>query len=215
MKIWKKLFIVLIVVIVIIAIGFGIYYLNCKKKASIIRDLAKKQEQTLQKDTYYQKITNINDDAKIIIEHYQKGEKNITFYTNIINGSNEIVKFITYTNNGETKSFIETGKENMAEKFEGTMFTMIPVNLGFKNSSDKDIIDAMKELNISIESTTYNGKDCYIYKAKNIPETYFDKETGLVLKYSNENSVSEYDFKFDAIDDKIFEPDLSGYTLKE
>ena len=213
MKTWKKVLISVIVIVLIIAIVYGIYFINFKKKASIIRELSEKQEKTLQIDNYYQKIINTNNTAKITAEHYQKGKNSITFITIVDNDTNEIAKSIMYSNNGETKIYNETGKEDILKKLEGFAITMIPVNLNYKNSSDKNIINAIKEQDMSIESTQYNGKDCYIYTAKNIPETYFDKENGLVLKYSNSKFVSEFDFEFNNVDDKVFEPDLSGYTL--
>ena len=203
MKLWKKLLLVVLVVVLIVAIGFAIYFGSCKRKISMIRDLSKKQEKVLEQDNYYQKIAKTENNTNIVIEHYQKGKKSITFFTS--NNSKEIM---LCDDNGQTKLYRENGKEAI----EGTgPFTMLPVNINFSNSSDEEISDSIKKSNISIKEGTYNGKDCYIYTEKDIPETYFDKETGLVLKYFG----ADYEFEFNNVDDKIFEPDLSGYTLIE
>lgn len=210
MKTSKKVLIFSIVIVLVIAIIYGFYYGNIKKEASIIREISRKQEEFLDKDNYYQKITKDTDTSKVVIEHYQKGKKSISFTNAIAKDSGESGKEIIYCNNGETKIYRETSKEKILEE-NGGAFTKIPVNLKFSHSSDKELIDAMKEHDISIKSSNYNGKDCYIYKMKETPEVYFEKETGLVLKYLN----MEFEFEFDNVDDKIFELDLSGYTLVE
>lgn len=206
----KKILILLIVIVIIITVGFGIYFNNYKQEISIIRDLSKKQEEILNIDNYYQKITATTDTAQIIIEHYKKREKTVTFVNIIMNDSNEVAKEIMYCNGEDTATYIENGKEEIIEK-NSFVFSMIPVNLAFANSSDKEIKEAIKNLDISIKNTRYNNKDCYIYTTKYVSEVYFEKETGLVLKYHN----SEYEFEFNNVGDEIFELDLSGFTLFE
>ncbi len=210
MKTWKKVLFFIIVVLFILAVGFGIYFRGEQKKISMIRDLATKQEEILKCDTYYQKIVNDTDEKRTEIEYYQKGKKSISFSTTLFKQTNETAKDIMYENNGETKIYRETGKEELLEK-AGMIFSMLPVNINFKDSSDKQIKEAMKDAEMSIKETIYNGKDCYLYKAKNIPEVYFDKETGLVLKYLN----TEFEFELNHVDDAVFEPDLTGYSLVE
>lgn len=205
----KKIFIsIIVLILIIVVVSFGICFVQYKTKISIIRDLSQKQEKSLKKDNYYQKITKNTDNTKIIIEHYQKGENYITFTDISINDTKERAREIMRCINGETEIYRETGKESLLEE-NAIAFTMIPVNLRFASSNDKEIINLIKELDITIKSTKLNNKECYVYKMKDIPETYFDKETGLVLKYSN----AEFEFEFDNVDDNIFEPDLSGYTL--
>ena len=49
-------------------------------------------------------------------------------------------------------------------------------------------VPILKTCNISIKNTTYNNKKSYIINynsIKDFPETYIEKETGLVVKYSN------------------------------
>ena len=47
-------------------------------------------------------------------------------------------------------------------------------------------------------------------------ETYIEKDTGLFVKSTDGNTLTEKEYKFDNVEDTIFiEPDISEYTLKE
>ena len=53
-------------------------------------------------------------------------------------------------------------------------------------------------------------------KKLNKQETYIEKDTGLFVKSTDSQTLTEKEYKFDNVDDTIFiEPDISEYTLKE
>lgn len=210
----KSFLIFMLIVILAILIVLASYYGNLKRKILILRDISQKQQEIFKKDNYYKKTITNTDKSLVITEHYQKGDKSIIFTTITMNSTNETAKEIILSNNEGSKTYHENNKEKIFQE-NGIIESMsiIPMNIQYANSSDKEIIQAIKDYDISIKNTTYNNKKSYIINynsIKDFPETYIEKETGLVVKYSN----SEYSFEFDNVDESIFtEPNLSQYTL--
>lgn len=216
-KIGKKVLKIVLLIIIVLIVIFFIYTI---RNYLIITNLQEKILQYSNNTNYYTKlVSNQGAGCIITMKYYTKDNKQAVFLERNLNG--EITKVSMYNNGERTDTFTESANSKIAHLNSGTI---IAIDIYNHLQTDNNWQTFLESMHITIKSTNYNGKECYIIKGFVSPtyltfekaETYIDKETGLSVKTIEEGFITEKEYEFNNVDDSIFiEPDISQYTLKE
>ena len=190
------------------------------KNYIIITDLQSKILNYQDSKNYHIKsVANSNDGTtNIKMDYYRKDNKQVIFIERNANG--ESVKLSMYDNWERVDTFTETQNTKTVKLNSGELMT---VNIYNYLETDNKWQTLLGCITAKIKSTNFNGKECYIVKGflsstsltSEGAETYIDKETGLFLKTTEAEIITERDYEFHNVEDSIFtEPDISQYTLK-
>ena len=216
MKIKKVLKIIGIVMAILIIL----LLIHTIKNYIIITDLQSKISNYQDSKNYHIKsVANSNDGTtNIKMDYYRKDNKQVIFIERNANG--ESVKLSMYDNGERVDTFTDTQDTKTAKLNSGELMT---VNIYNYLETDNKWQTLLGCITAKIKSTNLNGKECYIVKdflsstslTSEGAETYIDKETGLFLKTTETEIITERDYEFYNVEDSIFtEPDISQYTLK-
>lgn len=211
-KILKIIGIILIILLVLTLIHTIRNYI-------IIRDLQNKISKYSNSTNYFVKSESTkNDGTKIIMKYYQKDNKQVVFLEKTSN-ENEI-KISRYNNGERVDVFTET-KDSKAAQLDTS--TLISVNIYNQLETDNKWQTFIGSIISNIRSEKCNDKECYVIKgftsttSLTFEETkiYIDKDTGLLVKVIEDETISNREYEFNNVEDTIFvEPDISQYTLK-
>lgn len=216
MKIKKVLKIIGIVMAILIIL----LLIHTIKNYIIITDLQSKISNYQDSKNYHIKsVANSNDGTtNIKMDYYRKDNKQVIFIERNANG--ESVKLSMYDNGERVDTFTDTQDTKTAKLNSGELIT---VNIYNYLETDNKWQTLLGCITAKIKSTNLNGKECYIVKGflsstsltSEGAETYINKETGLFLKTTETEIITERDYEFYNVEDSIFtEPDISQYTLK-
>lgn len=213
-KILKIVGIVLLVVLIL-------FLIHTIRNYIIISDLQDKISNYTDSTNYYKKTVFTNGDGAITtMEYYKKGSKEVIFIERVLN--EEKYKLSKYNNGERVDTFIEKGEEKTCTLDDDANTLQVNLNNFLETSNNWQTL--LGSITSNIKSSSYEGKDCYIIKGfmsdSNLTyedsKVYIEKDTGLCLKDESDEMNTEYEYKFDNVDDSIFvEPDISQYTLKE
>lgn len=173
----------------------------------IVKDLQKRASQYKDMTNYYVKFET-NDRQHLIMETYRKDEK-YSSKLEVLDPDGSKKVFIAYGNGEMVNSYVETseGKFAVLNNPNGLPSPLTIVDF-FDNIST---VDLMKTALLSrITTEKYKGKDCYKMYYKNSPyilysennidwNSYFEKETGLLLK----TSMTEYEYQFNVVSNEF------------
>ena len=211
---------VLKIIGIIIAILIIIVLIHTIKNYIIITDLQDKISQYSNSSNYYIKSVATEGNGTIVtMEYYKKDNKQVVFLERNLNG--EISKISMY-NNGERTDTFWDNTDNKTAELDSVMIMSVNIYNGLE--TDNKWQTFLGCITSSIKSVNYNGKECYNIKGfmsstsltSEATETYIKKDTGLFVKSTSDNTLTEKEYKFDNVEDSIFiEPDISEYTLKE
>lgn len=213
----KKVLKIIGIVMAILIILLLIYTI---RNYIIITDLQSKISNYQDSKNYHIKsVANSNDGTtNIKMDYYRKDNKQVIFIERNANG--ESVKLSMYDNGERVDTFTDTQDTKTAKLNSGELIT---VNIYNYLETDNKWQTLLGCITAKIKSTNLNGKECYIVKGflsstsltSEGAETYIDKETGLFLKTTETEIITERDYEFYNVEDSIFtEPDISQYTLK-
>ena len=213
----KKVLKIIGIVMAILIILILIYTI---RNYIIITDLQSKISNYQDSKNYHIKsVANSNDGTtNIKMDYYRKDNKQVIFIERNANG--ESVKLSMYDNGERVDTFTDTQDTKTAKLNSGELIT---VNIYNYLETDNKWQTLLGCITAKIKSTNLNGKECYIVKGflsstsltSEGAETYIDKETGLFLKTTETEIITERDYEFYNVEDSIFtEPDISQYTLK-
>lgn len=216
MKIKKVLKIIGIVMAILIIL----LLIHTIKNYIIITDLQSKISNYQDSKNYHIKsVANSNNGTtNIKMDYYRKDNKQVIFIERNANG--ESVKLSMYDNGERVDTFTDTQDTKTAKLNSGELMT---VNIYNYLETDNKWQTLLGCITAKIKSTNLNGKECYIVKGflsstsltSEGAETYINKETGLFLKTTETEIITERDYEFYNVEDSIFtEPDISQYTLK-
>ena len=139
----------------------------------------------------------------------------------VCNEYGEISKISMYNNGERTDTFWDNIENKIVELDSGTIMS---VNIYNGLETDNRWQTFLGCITSNIKSVNYNGKECYSIRGfisstslnSEDTETYIEKDTGLLVKSTDRQTLTEKEYKFDNVEDTIFiEPDISEYTLKE
>lgn len=211
-KILKIIGIILIILLVLTLIHTIRNYI-------IIRNLQNKISKYSNSTNYFVKSESTkNDGTKIIMKYYQKDNKQAVFLEKTSN-ENEI-KISRYNNGERVDTFTETKDSKVAQLDTSTL---ISVNIYNQLETDNKWQTFIGSIISNIRSEKCNDKECYVIKgftsttSLTFEETkiYIDKDTGLLVKVIEDETISNREYEFNNVEDTIFvEPDISQYTLK-
>ena len=213
----KKVLKIIGIVMAILIILILIYTI---RNYIIITDLQSKILNYQDSKNYHIKsVANSNDGTtNIKMDYYRKDNKQVIFIERNANG--ESVKLSMYDNGERVDTFTETQNTKTVKLNSGELMT---VNIYNYLETDNKWQTLLGCITAKIKSTNLNEKECYIVKdflsstslTSEGAETYIDKETGLFLKTTEAEIITERDYEFHNVEDSIFtEPDISQYTLK-
>ena len=211
-KILKIIGIILIILLVLTLIHIIRNYI-------IIRNLQNKISKYSNSTNYFVKseLTK-NDGTKIIMKYYQKDNKQAVFLEKTSN-ENEI-KISRYNNGERVDIFTETKDSKVAQLDTSTL---ISVNIYNQLETDNKWQTFIGSIISNIRSEKCNDKECYVIKGFTSTTSltfegtkiYIDKDTGLLVKVIEDETISNREYEFNNLEDTIFvEPDISQYTLK-
>ena len=209
------------IILIVIVILFAIVIIHTVKNYVIITNLQDKISNYQDSKNYHIKsVANSNDGTtNTKIDYYRKDNKQAIFLER--NTSGEIIKLSMYDNGERVDTFIETQNSKTANLNSGELTT---VNIYNYLETDNKWQTFLGSITTRIQSTNLNGKECYVIKeflsstslTSEGSEIYIDKETGLFLKTTEAEIVTEREYEFDKVEDSIFaEPDISQYTLNQ
>lgn len=211
-KILKIIGIILIILLVLTLIHTIRNYI-------IIRNLQNKISKYSNSTNYFVKSESTkNDGTKIIMKYYQKDNKQAVFLEKTSN-ENEI-KISRYNNGERVDTFTETKDSKVAQLDTSTL---ISVNIYNQLETDNKWQTFIGSIISNIRSEKCNDKECYVIKGFTSTTSltfegtkiYIDKDTGLLVKVIEDETISNREYEFNNVEDTIFvEPDISQYTLK-
>ena len=211
---------VLKVIGIIIAILIILVLIHTIRNYVIVTGLQDKILQYANSSNYYIKsVTTENNGTIVTMEYYKKDNKQSSIFERNLNG--EISKISMY-NNGERTDTFWDNKENKIAELDSN--TIMSVNIYNGLETDNKWQTFLSCITSNIKSVNYNGKECYSIKGfmsstsltSEDTEIYIEKDTGLLVKFIDSQTLTEREYKFNNVEDTIFiEPDISQYTLKE
>lgn len=211
---------VLKIIGIIIAILIIIVLIHTIKNYVIVTTLQDKISQYSNSSKYYIKsVATENNGTIVTMECYKKDNKQVVFLERKLN---EEVSKISMYNNGKRTDTFWNNTENKIVELDSDISMSINIYNGLE--TDNRWQTFLSCITSNIKSVNYNGKECYSIKGFTSTtsltfedtETYIEKDTGLLVKYTDSQTLTEKEYKFDNVEDTIFiEPDISEYTLKE
>lgn len=210
---------VLKIIGIIISILIILMLIHTIRNYIIITDLQSKISNYQNSKNYHIKSVANSEDGttNTKMDYYRKNNKQAIFIERNTNG--ETIKLSMYDNGERVDTFIETQDSKNAKLNSDDLMT---VNIYNYLETDNKWQTFLGCITARIKSTNLNGKECYIVKGflsstsltSEGAEIYIDKETGLFLKTTEVEIITERDYEFDKVEDSIFtEPDISQYTL--
>lgn len=214
----KKFVKILLIIIFILVILFAVHTI---RNFIIIKELQENIKPYLSKTNFMTKfVTQYENNMVVTTYYYEKNGKQRLDMERNQNG--EIIKMDMYNNDGTISAFTENGNEKTYTRDNPSMMSITLINI-FETDNDWQtfIMGAMA----IIRKVDYNGKEAYkvtnfvspyTLASENGETTYIDKDTGLIVKFIQNNSVVEREYEFDNVSDEVFiEPDISEYKLVE
>ncbi|MBO5398222.1 MAG: hypothetical protein J6A36_04760 [Clostridia bacterium] len=215
-KILKTILIILLAILLLIAI-------HTIRNFMIITNLQNKMQDYANITNYSVKnIQTTNGKEVLIVKYYQKENKALRILERIQGTSS--VTISEYYDNGTVKMFI-TSPESKTVRIGNEISALKPQKIS-SNLETENIFQTIIACFIAkIRSEEYNGKDCYAISEFISPmilndgsgmTDYYEKDTGLHIKYEADGSEYVKEYQFNNVDDNVFiEPDISEYTLQE
>lgn len=213
----KALKIVLIILFIIIVL----FLILTLRKFFIIKGLQNNFKQYVSSQNYHIKsVAKESNDTVVTINYYKKDNKYVTILEREYNG--EVQRISTY-NNGERIDMFWDSSEGKKAQLGVDSEIMINLYNGLENENDFQTF--LASIYARISQTEYNGKKCYVINdffstmslsSENKNESYIEKDTGLMIKYDSGYVVTDKEYEFNNVDDRIFEePDIGQYKLIE
>lgn len=206
----------IILSIVILVIGLTV---NTIRKVTIIKDMQNKILEYSNSNNYYIKATKHGNNEETIIETYKKD--NVILQKITRNSKEGESSLINYSNNKKINTYIDSGTSKIAVVDIENPITETNVENWVYTQNEKECI--MAAFMSSIKREKLDGK--YVYRIKNFYPAqkfitdfdnfyfYIDKETGLMIKNS-ENDGTNYEYQFNVVTDKdLIEPNIEEYTI--
>lgn len=218
MKIKRGLKIIEIIILIIIVL----ILVHTIRNTIIIIDLQNKVKKYSNSNNYHIKATtHINENTTMIINQYQKNEKQLLILERIVN--DEKVKISYYNTGKQIDMFTETKDEKIAKL--GKVNEILGMNSITPLQTDNLWQTILYSLPTKIKNVKVNDNECYSINdflspynllGKNKNEYDIEKETGLVRQIVLDEQITTREYDFENVDDSVFvEPDISQYTLKE
>ena len=212
-KVLKIIGIILLVIVVF-------FVIHTTRNYIIITGLQNKIAKYSNSTNYYTKIASTESNGTVVTtRYYKKGNKEGVFLERNFNG--DISKMSMYKN-GENINIYWDDKGNKTAKLDSD--SMISVQIYNFTETDTNLQKILGSITARIKTTNYNGKECYVIKGfltstvltVEGTEVYIEKDTGLFVKAIEGDTITEREYDFNNVDDKIFiEPDISEYKLQE
>ncbi len=215
MKLKKVLKIIVIILILIVVI----FLVNTIRKTIIISKLQNELKKYTSSNNYsFSKMYNMKDGSTKALKYYKKDKKQAAFITE---GTTKTSMY----NNGER---IDTFKEENGNKTVNLDYSKA-MSVGIENNNVLETANLWQTFIYSflakIKNVEFNGKACYEISDFLTPYFEYDenntvhiieKETGLVVKSTFDNTEVIIEYSFDNVDDSVFvEPDIGEYTLQK
>lgn len=211
----KRILKILILIIAIIVILFVIYMV----RNFVIIDSMQKKVAEYDSTNFYRKTIAKEKDKTVITEYYRKDNKQVVFMEKNENG--KISKVVIYDMGYKANVYEEIDGEKIAKLHYGEIDLSNIVN-GLETDNKWQVFIQGKS--VKVKSDKINDKKCYAvsnFVSLTSPDfenrtLYIDKESGLLLKNVNKDSVIEYEYDIGNVKDEIFiEPDISQYKTLE
>lgn len=214
-RVLKIIGIILLIIVTLILI-------HTIRNTIIISNLQNKVTKYSNSNNYHLKSTTyVDENTTMIINKYQKNEKQLLILERIVN--DEKVKISVYDSGSRIDMFTETQDEKVAQL--GKANSIIGIQVLDVLQTDNLWQTILYGLPAIIRTTDIDGYECYTVNnflspyylvGENKTEYNIDKETGLVMKSTIDETIAIREYEFDKVDDSIFiEPDISQYTLVE
>ena len=213
---------ILKIVGIILLIILALTIIHIVRNTLIITDLQNKVAKYENSLNYHIKVdTKLNENTTMIINQYQKNEKQLLILERVTN--NETVKMSFYNTGNRIDMFTETKDEKIAQL--GKVNEILGLNSITMIQTDNLWQTIIYGFTAKIKTVNVNGYECYSINrflapqnllGENKTEYCIEKETGLPRKIILDEQISTREYEFDNVDDSIFiEPDISQYTIKD
>jgi len=207
---------------IILLVLFILLLIHTLRNYTIIRNLQKKFSTYSSSNNY--RITSVaqeNENTIVTMDFYKKDDKQVVFIER--NKDGEVIKQSMYDNGERVDIFVDNGKEKICNLDLDT--SIIQVNLVNYLEFENDWQTFLGSIFARITRDTHNNKECYVINNLGSPvfmydseknEVYLEKDTGLYVKSTFGDQVSERTYEFNNIEDSIFtEPDISKYKIQK
>lgn len=207
--------------LLILLIIFILFLLHCIRNFIIIKELQENIQPYLSKTNFIIKsVTDENDNTIVKMNYYTKDSKQKMSMERTKDGKTTTM---TMYNNGERiDTFFDTPEGKTAQINSSSSMSISLVNcFNADNNWQRFVMGAIA----IIRKTNYNGKEVYAVTnfvspytlaSENGEITYIEKDTGLLVKFVQNDLVSEKEYEFDTVTDEMFvEPDIGQYKIQE
>lgn len=214
----KKILKIFLLILLIVFILFAVHTI---RNFIIINNLQKNIETYTSKTNFIIKSkTEENGDTTVAMTYYEKDGKQKMVMDRTKDGKTTTM---TMYNNGERiDTFFDAPEGKTAQINSPSSMSVTIVNcFDTDNNWQRFVMGAIAK----IKKVDYNGKEVYAVTnfvspytlaTENGEITYIEKETGLLVKFVQNNLVSEKEYEFDTVTDDIFiEPDIGQYKIQE
>lgn len=204
-KVLKIIGIILLVLIALVLI-------HTIRNFIIIRVLQKNFEQYSSSTNYHITSHSVQEDVTTDIDYYKKGGKEAMILNRTKDG--KTIKISIYNNGKRIDTFYDADDSKIA-KLNSSDEIDLPMSNGLEYESNFQTF--MVSMFTLIKKEEVNQKECYLITALLSHEkTYYEKDTGLIIKGILNGQIVEKNYEFDNVEDSSFlEPNISEYTLKE
>lgn len=208
MKLCKKILIVIAILILLVMI-------ITIRKFIIISNLEKISKNIQNCKNFHAEAYTIQGNNVNIRKIYNKDSKCLTTIQAFGIDITEKRELTTYEDENSTITVVQSGKTKIAFLDRETLGG----NDGIYTFSTNGMSNVNKfffSLLIKIKTEECNNKECYLIETQQGWKIWVDKQTGIIVREINENSITDYNYKFDIVkDEDIIKPDISDCKIQE
>lgn len=212
MKNKKNIYKILLIFIVVV---FIILFFSIFRKFIILSHLENISKDIAESDNYYVKTYALKENSIEIMKSYNKDAMYLSILETMDKNTDKQGKLTVYDDGKEKISIIEINKEKTAILGDKVVGGKIGINA--YATYGKGFWSKLQLAILSNISTEYIGnKECYVVKSIYGWQNWIDKETGLIIRECTNGDITDFDYKFDVVqDEEITKPDMSDCVIQD
>ena len=206
MKLWKKILIILLILLAILTI-FTV------RKFIIIKKLVNESKEYASKTNYFAVVQSLQNGNVSMLKSYHKDGNYLTIIRTYGKGIQDERGLTRYKKDNEEIGILQSGQEKIAI-LDGSVLGEVNV-VNIFSTLDNTMQQLQFAIMSRITTDNYGNVKCYLIELDNW-KMWVEKDTGLVIREINGETVAERFYEFDIVkDEDIIKPDISDCKIQE
>ena len=206
MKLWKKILIILLILLAILTI-FTV------RKFIIIKNLVNESKEYASKTNYFAVVQSLQNGNVSMLKSYHKDGNYLTIIRTYGKGIQDERGLTRYKKDNEEIGILQSGQEKIAI-LDGSVLGEVNV-VNIFSTLDNTMQQLQFAIMSRITTDNYGNVKCYLIELDNW-KMWVEKDTGLVIREINGETVAERFYEFDIVkDEDIIKPDISDCKIQE